>query len=86
MLFNGQLLFQTETAEDVFEVDRFSDGGSALIQDWSTMEIRLYDSDVDANDLITGCQLAPISASYLRSRLLRCGEVGGSQFYLLLSM
>lgn len=83
---DGQPILETETVEDVFEVDRFSTEGSTLIRSGDAIELRLYDADPDANDLIMGCQLNPVSADFLRLRLLGCEDPTGSRFYFVLTL
>lgn len=81
---DGQVVVETTPAQDVFEVDSFSERGSAIISANSQLEVALYDEDLSSDDLITSCELNPIAANYLRSRVLSCGQSGGPQFFFFL--
>ncbi len=86
VLLDGRTILTTATIDDRLEVDAISEHGSALISSGSVLQIILYDEDITENEPMGGCQLNPISADALRTRIFACGSATEPSFLFSLSM
>lgn len=86
VLLDGRTILTTTTIDDRFEVDAINEHGSALISSGSVLQIMLYDEDVTENELMSGCQLNPVSADSLRTRIFACGSGTDPSFLFSLSL
>lgn len=69
----------TDEASDTNEAS-WSDIFPITLSSGSRLELQLYDSDVDNDDLALACSSIPIDTELLRSRFVVCGSRGSGSY------
>lgn len=76
---DGREVGVTDEASDRFEAS-FGDIFTFDVDYGSSLEINLYDADIDTDDLALDCSARPIDTRLLRSRFITCGSRGQSNY------
>jgi len=76
---DGRDVGATDEASDTNEAS-WSDIFPVALNSGSRLELQLYDSDVDNDDLALACSSIPIDTELLRSRFVVCGDRGRGSY------
>jgi hypothetical protein len=74
---NGAKFFETGTRNDTFDA-AFNETVSATLNEGDVLEVRVLDSDADADDIALQCFADPVPADLLRFRAVQCSNVNGN--------